>query len=1251
MVQYSGMADKTSPHRKEKQGGVKSPMATKGDGGKTLKRKLFTGINGEGAEDKKPPKPTPKRKKPTSQPGSPTLLGTPGRSIPLSERQQLALLMQMTANEENNSPVINHPAPKPIMTPGAVGGVKNKANKRNERGEAPLHLACIRGDVQATKNLIKQGAEVNVQDFAGWTPLHEACNHGYYEIVKLLLKAGAFVNTQGLEDDTPLHDAAVNGHVKVVDLLLKHGANPLQVNKRGKAPIDLACNAEIRSLMKNEIIETSSDTSLAEARPPTSPESVDSVEDHDLRNGDARPDPYEFDHQDQSPNEQKITIHWASPDKSGKGTIMEITRTIPKLNDRATPNSMTSTTTSDSDLFDPLLNSKSLNNSAANITMVKQQQQQHLPQQQQQQQQPVRVVVTECRNSHQELKSPTEVCNNTSRSSPKESNTVPMCDMGVPRVAGAKEDSDSSLSDLNLLMSDDSNAGTETKGNSSKADSTTAESNPSSFIWNTSNGRTLPQSNFVSNAMVPTIDSSAQQHVNTGSISGSIFPENSSNKQDTSLVNLNLNSKASSSMNSLASFSTSSLSLLPGMSVQQAQTHKAPDTASESVDSQQHTQMVSSNVVGQDSPVQSSQSTHQSRSLPATSATLTSTNHETEQPVDRPVPGCAETQANNVSEWRTDTKPVMPVADSRLESESDSSVDRLLQPQAQQQQPQQQQHERRDRPKRHKERSHQKSHRRHHRHQSQSSQGSRSSKDERHFSEEASTSSKSPSPEVKSVENGRMELGENSPDGHKSDPQQKPSPFPVAREYYIVSQPSSADNAGEIKALLLRPRDPSTVSQTRPKEATTSPTSVSSTSASLPSETNQKPVEQDPTTSSGNTDSVAASSSTDTTNRKSPVLRDLERRRSPARGSPDVTSSVSTSNHTSQSGKGSPKTQEQPAVPEKAQPPKPTRTLRSNSGMVNSNTNHNNSETNSNEKEVVITTPMTRSRRMQAAESASSTSTPEPSLESSHPRKRKIARHRQQQQTNGECSSNMEDRRQTPPAPMERVNAMEMFLNIRQRIEARQRRMIANVQPKQPTGYSEYLMLRKTYLLASDPDTKINVAIPNMEAPPELHSDSVKQFIEQEKKRHDLRCRHCIEREKLMLAAEQDIIRVYARAARASANQSTPFSVCTVLKNQEVYNMPDPVPHEDNKGSIRQRYNGRQLLSWLQDVDDKYEKIKEDLLQRHQHEAASLYAIQKLEWELKLQELKLWDPKNPPQVPSCHVPMVEVDRDLDLLPA
>ena len=44
---------------------------------------------------------------------------------------------------------------------------RSKVHKRNERGETPLHMACIKGDVKAVSILIGQGAEINVQDFAG----------------------------------------------------------------------------------------------------------------------------------------------------------------------------------------------------------------------------------------------------------------------------------------------------------------------------------------------------------------------------------------------------------------------------------------------------------------------------------------------------------------------------------------------------------------------------------------------------------------------------------------------------------------------------------------------------------------------------------------------------------------------------------------------------------------------------------------------------------------------------------------------------------------------------------------------------------------------------------------------------------------------------------------------------------------------------------------------------------------------------
>lgn len=54
---------------------------------------------------------------------------------------------------------------------------------------------------------------------------------------------------------------------------------------------------------------------------------------------------------------------------------------------------------------------------------------------------------------------------------------------------------------------------------------------------------------------------------------------------------------------------------------------------------------------------------------------------------------------------------------------------------------------------------------------------------------------------------------------------------------------------------------------------------------------------------------------------------------------------------------------------------------------------------------------------------------------------------------------------------------------------------------------------------------------------------------------------------------------------------------------------------------------------------------------RHHHEAESLHAVQKLEWEWKLKEHKLLDHRTTPVIDHFHVPMVQVNDDFDLLPA
>ncbi|XP_032709645.1 ankyrin repeat domain-containing protein 11 isoform X1 [Lontra canadensis] len=277
----SDMVEKQTGRKdKDKVSLTKTPKLDRGDGGKEVreratKRKLpFTvGANGE-QKDSDTEKQGPERKRIKKEPvtrkaGLLFGMGLSGirAGYPLSERQQVALLMQMTAEESANSPVDTtpkHPSQSTVCqkgTPNSASKTKDKVNKRNERGETRLHRAAIRGDARRIKELIGEGADVNVKDFAGWTALHEACNRGYYDVAKQLLAAGAEVNTKGLDDDTPLHDAANNGHYKVVKLLLRYGGNPQQSNRKGETPLKVANSPTMVNLLLGKGTYTSSEES------------------------------------------------------------------------------------------------------------------------------------------------------------------------------------------------------------------------------------------------------------------------------------------------------------------------------------------------------------------------------------------------------------------------------------------------------------------------------------------------------------------------------------------------------------------------------------------------------------------------------------------------------------------------------------------------------------------------------------------------------------------------------------------------------------------------------------------------------------------------------------------------------------------------------------------------------------------------------------------------------------------------------
>jgi ankyrin repeat protein len=86
--------------------------------------------------------------------------------------------------------------------------------------------AAMRGDREAVRALLQQGADVNMAQGDGMTALHWAAERGDAAMTEMLLYAGASVRaTTRIGEYTPLHLAAKSGSAPIIDLLIKGGAD------------------------------------------------------------------------------------------------------------------------------------------------------------------------------------------------------------------------------------------------------------------------------------------------------------------------------------------------------------------------------------------------------------------------------------------------------------------------------------------------------------------------------------------------------------------------------------------------------------------------------------------------------------------------------------------------------------------------------------------------------------------------------------------------------------------------------------------------------------------------------------------------------------------------------------------------------------------------------------------------------------------------------------------------------------------
>ncbi|XP_072545755.1 kinase D-interacting substrate of 220 kDa B isoform X2 [Salminus brasiliensis] len=127
-----------------------------------------------------------------------------------------------------------------------------EVDSRSENGQTPLMVAAEQGSLEIVQELIRRGANVNLDDVDCWTALISAAKEGHVEVVKELLDNNANVEHRDMGGWTALMWAAYKGRVEVARLLLEKGANPNITGQYSVYPIIWAAgrgHAEIVRLL------------------------------------------------------------------------------------------------------------------------------------------------------------------------------------------------------------------------------------------------------------------------------------------------------------------------------------------------------------------------------------------------------------------------------------------------------------------------------------------------------------------------------------------------------------------------------------------------------------------------------------------------------------------------------------------------------------------------------------------------------------------------------------------------------------------------------------------------------------------------------------------------------------------------------------------------------------------------------------------------------------------------------------------
>ena len=106
-------------------------------------------------------------------------------------------------------------------------------NLENESGNIPLHAASWYRHVDVAELLLDNGSKADHGNKAGRTPLHVATINDSAEIARMLIDRGADINKADDAGQTAAEFAAMYGSTELMTLYLEAGANPNYANDNG----------------------------------------------------------------------------------------------------------------------------------------------------------------------------------------------------------------------------------------------------------------------------------------------------------------------------------------------------------------------------------------------------------------------------------------------------------------------------------------------------------------------------------------------------------------------------------------------------------------------------------------------------------------------------------------------------------------------------------------------------------------------------------------------------------------------------------------------------------------------------------------------------------------------------------------------------------------------------------------------------------------------------------------------------------